>query len=121
MILERIRLQRVSDIPNSLDLTLEFGRHGTHQLTSIYQPVELELNDEQVQGLVDEVRRLNLPMTGLDGIVGCDGATYTLTITSGFQEARFKWWCEPPAGWEGLARIAAMLESFAPAPHGNGW
>jgi len=114
MFIETIRYQMTCyDEPASVDLTLHVDHRGkNHRLTSELQAGELAVSDDLVQPLLAKMEKLSLPMAGLNGIAGCDGATCTLTIVSGFQKAKFQWWCEPPEGWEALARIATMLEEI---------
>ncbi len=53
-------------------------------------------------------------------VSGLEGVTYSLSLEAGFNRCEWTWWCDPPAGWEGVAQaaseIAALAEPFLRGP-----
>jgi len=39
--------------------------------------------------------------------------TFELSLVRGFKEANYKWWCNPPKGWETLDKVAKSLLRLA--------
>jgi hypothetical protein len=46
-------------------------------------------------------------------IYGCDGTTYKLAITRGFNEVRLEWWCDLPQEWTFLQKSVKTLLRLA--------
>ncbi|MDQ6965700.1 MAG: hypothetical protein Q9M23_02110 [Mariprofundaceae bacterium] len=123
MLIESIRLKQACFMPcieREIRLEADTKRGGFRLFLKERGLIKPEhdpyrwLGDEDVAPLLKEICQLNPGMSGLDGLTGCDGETFVLTISSGASRVRFEWWCEPPEGWEPLAKIAEMLEDLCP-------
>ncbi len=115
MIITSVRLQRECFMPlETTDIQLFFDCDNNY-CRVINGSVSKDINADHPElcNILQEIERLHAPLTGLEGIYGCDGETSILTIESGCNEVSFKWWCEPPKGWEGLDRIARMIEQLS--------
>lgn len=47
------------------------------------------------------------------GKTGCDGVSYKLTLTQGWEKLEFGWWEDLPKGWRGLQPLQDLLERYA--------
>ncbi|VWB92956.1 hypothetical protein BLA6860_04426 [Burkholderia lata] len=45
---------------------------------------------------------------------GCDGVTYELDLTAGFNMTRLRWWGDLPEQWETLRDVVRMIEVLHP-------
>jgi len=74
-----------------------------------FQQVTRELSGAEVEDLVarlDALPRSGLPMGKLMGV---DGVTYRLTVSSDGGEIAYAWWCDVPKGWAPAERMVKRL------------
>ena len=60
---------------------------------------------DRLEGILGRAANLRIPPCIRDRSVGTDGESYVLSFGGLFLATRFEWWCDPPAGWEGLATL----------------
>lgn len=75
---------------------------------------ELEAGSDELLRFLGRISSMSLRIAPpSDDTAGLDGTTYHLALCGGGSESRFRWWEEPPAGWEQLGLIAReMIERF---------
>ena len=67
---------------------------------------------EWANGILEELRKADIPLFP-PGRYGCDGSFFTMTVGDGFGGATYRWWSEPPEGWEILPKVAReILDEF---------
>ncbi len=76
-------------------------RHGP-QLEPTIEEQEVPLAREPVDEILAPAADLKVPARPPLKSVGIDGVTYVPLFGELFLAARFRWWGEPPSGWEGL-------------------
>ncbi len=84
--------------------------------------LELEVNGEELQGIVHRLRSVSLPISPLgEDSGGSDGTTYQVALSGNAgSEARFRWWEAAPPAWRSLEEIVgemiARFTSWTPKP-----
>jgi hypothetical protein len=63
---------------------------------------------DEILKLLDALENRALPPVTT---MGLDGETHELVIPRGLSRVHFRWWCDPPKGWEPLAKIAQLLKA----------
>lgn len=65
------------------------------------------------KGILEELRQAEIPLFP-PGMYGCDGSFFTMTVGDEFGGATYRWWSEPPEGWEILPKIfRKILDEFS--------
>lgn len=105
--MDQIRLTLSGMMPESFELTL--GANPHLKVTRLYQERVLDPDPAAVARLVRSVRTLRLPARPKDAMSGLDGVTYNIRFSKEMTAVEYSWWCDPPTGWEPLARIARQL------------
>ena len=63
--------------------------------------------------LLNDLKNADIPLLP-EEIYGCDGEFFTMTVGSDFGGATYKWWSDPPKGWESLPKITSrMIDEFS--------
>jgi len=75
------------------------------RLTSTIELSHAPMARELLDDILGRAAELRIPPNFLQRRTGCDGTTYALSFGEHFVAARFEWWQEPPAGWEGLGLL----------------
>jgi hypothetical protein len=60
------------------------------------------LETEWVKTAKAALQSLVIPAMVEPKVFGCDGTSYEVAFDAGFAQARYRWWEEPPAGWQAL-------------------
>jgi hypothetical protein len=78
---------------------------------------ETGLSVKAVNGFAAQISALQSPVLPQRTHFGLDGTTYEFAFGDDWVGSRFVWWGQVPAGWEGLERLARMVEQLGtPAP-----
>jgi hypothetical protein len=91
-------------------------KHGVGvRLKPTMEEIDVTLAAEQVADLLSRAAALAVPPHIQNSSFGVDGTSYGLVLGGPFAQARFEWWCDPPAGWEPLAALLWEIETLAEA------
>ena len=72
----------------------------------------VKVTPEWAKGILDELRKANIPLLP-SGVYGCDGGFSAMTVGDEFGGATYRWWSEPPEGWEILPKMTRkILDEF---------
>lgn len=73
--------------------------------------------------IVTAAARLQVQLAPRQGLAGCDGTSYVLTLGDHFAEMSMRWWERPPDHWAAVATFADALvrvvDSVAPSLPGT--
>lgn len=86
------------------------NRTGT-PLVKRLQPLHVPV--EAADAIYDQIRELRLPPLP-PFAAGCDGVTYELDLTAGFNMTRLRWWGDIPEQWRALRDVIRMIEMLHP-------
>ena len=70
-----------------------------------------KLPDDEFSILIEQGRRLNIPLIGIEQRVGLDGVTSGIELF-GFDRVRLEWWCEGPKEWRALTDWVKKFRVF---------
>jgi len=70
-----------------------------------------KLPDDEFSILIEEGRRLNIPLIGIEQGVGLDGEISGIELF-GFDRVRLEWWCEGPMEWRALTDWVEKFRVF---------
>ena len=70
-----------------------------------------KLTREESTQLLDLVSRLTIGFAP-GHLLGLDGTSYELTISSGMNTLNLHWWMELPDGWSEVREIVTLIESL---------
>jgi hypothetical protein len=88
-------------------------KHGFAPLQPTIEETQSRVELERVTKLLSKADIVTVPMHIADHSVGVDGTSYELVLGGHFVgEARFKWWCTAPRGWEPLSALFAEMEAL---------
>ncbi|KVK90358.1 hypothetical protein [Burkholderia cepacia] len=76
-------------------------------------PQPLHVPVEAADAIYDQIRELRLPPLP-PFAAGCDGVTYELDLTAGFNMTRLRWWGNIPEQWAALRDVIRMIEVLHP-------
>ncbi len=65
----------------------------------------------RIDSLVRQLAQSPVPAIP-EEILVCDGTEYELTIKRGMNSVVYRWWCEPPLGYEPIGHFANRLEKL---------
>lgn len=88
-------------------------KHGLARLHPTIEETQAGVQLEPVTKLLSKVGAVTVPAHIADYHVGVDGTSYELVLGGHFVvEARFKWWCNAPRGWEPLSALFGDIEAL---------
>jgi hypothetical protein len=70
-----------------------------------------KLPDDEFSSLIEQGRRLNIPLIGIEQRMGLDGETSGIELF-GFDRVRLEWWCEGPKEWRALTDWVMKFRGF---------
>lgn len=73
---------------------------------------EVPLAPEPVAQVLSQLRQTIVPALP-DFQTGCDGTVFELGLGGYMGAATFRWWCDPPPGWEAIGTILDRVLEWA--------
>lgn len=87
-------------------------KHGLGPLEPTIEEVQTGLPLEPITKLLSKAGAATIPACIVHHRFGLDGTSYELVLGGGFVEARFKWWCDAPTGWEPISTIFGEIKAL---------
>ena len=87
-------------------------KHGLGQLEPTIEEVQSVVPFEPITQLLSKASAATIPACIVHRNFGTDGTSYELVLGGGFVEARFKWWCDAPTGWEPISTIFGEIKAL---------
>ena len=82
-------------------------------LGSRVSQMSVAVSADWADGVLTELKNADIPLLPPEER-GFDGEFYTMTVGSDFGGATYKWWSDPPEGWEVLPRVTRrMIDEFS--------
>jgi len=70
-----------------------------------------KLPDDEFSSLIEQGRRLNIPLIGIEQRVGLDGVIFGIELF-GFDRVRLEWWRQGPKEWRALTDWVKKFRGF---------
>ncbi len=89
-------------------------------LTPTLETRSVQLDTKFVEGILGRLRTLSIPVwIDKPRGIGLDGIFFELRLgSSGFLNANYRWWVEPPEEWQPLAEVVqSVLQRFDEREH----
>jgi hypothetical protein len=88
-------------------------KHGIGtQLAPTIELSENTIPENLLNTLLERAALLTLPPAAPSKHFGIDGVSYEVSFNNSFAWSRFRWWQEPPAGWEPLQKLFHEIEEL---------
>lgn len=87
-------------------------KHGFAPLQPTIEEIQAGIELEPVTKLLSKAGTVTVPAHIPDHSWGVDGTSYELIFGGVFVEARFKWWCHAPRGWERLSDLFVEVQAL---------
>jgi hypothetical protein len=75
------------------------SRVDVSQIQPTVKTNHIELDEDFIEGLLQRIRHLKLPITPERSTIGLDGVTYEILFGNYFCNSSFSWWAEAPGEW----------------------
>lgn len=85
----------LEELANSICWRREIPPHEAKEIMDILEHQVVSIAPEEISGL--------------------DGTTYELLIERGPNKVQFRWWCDPPRGWQALGEVSERILNVADA------
>jgi hypothetical protein len=87
-------------------------KYGLAPLEPTIEEVQAAVPLEPITNLLSKAGAARIPACIVHHRFGLDGTSYELVLGNGFVEARFKWWCDAPTGWEPISTLFGEITAL---------